>query len=276
MAYKLSAITWSHHYSVEIGKLDDSGLIELYAKEGLGGIEFIMEHIKKHDKKHLLELKKKANDAGLEISAVSPGNNFGNEKEKDNIANLNYVKKSIDTAEILGASFVRVFAGWPPQGKRDTLWSNAVKYMKKAAKYTEKKGITLVVEPHNHGGFLPDSKSSIKFIEDVNSPYVRLNIDTGNYLGFDSDIYKGIADSMKYALYCHLKIHKITKDGQTSDFDLDKIFKVLSDAKYRGWIAIEYEGQEFLKADKFEKSKNELEFFGIVVKKTKELIKRYY
>lgn len=276
MAYKLSAITWSHHYSVETGKLDDFSLIDLYAKEGLGGIEFIMEHIKNHNKRHLLALKKKANDSGLEVSAVSPGNNFGNEKEKDNVANLRYVQKSIDTAEILGASFVRVFAGWPPQGKRETLWGTAVRYMQKAAKYAEKRGVTLVVEPHNHGGFLPDSKSSIKFIEDVGSPYVRLNIDTGNYLGFDTDIYKGIADSMKYALYCHLKVHKITKDGQTSDFDLDKTFKVLSEAKYRGWIAIEYEGQEFLQGEKQEKSKNELEFFGIAVRKAKELIKKYY
>lgn len=276
MAYKLSAITWSHHYSYEIGKIDDFGLIDLYAKEGLGGIEFIMEHIKEHKEKYLFILKKKANDCGLEISAVSPGNNFGNEKEKDNIANLNYVKKSIDTAEILGASFVRVFAGWPPAGKREALWNNAVRYMQKAAKYAEKKGITLVVEPHNHGGFLPDSKSSIKFIEDVNSPFVRLNIDTGNYLGFDSDMYKGIADSMKYALYCHLKIHKITKNGETSDFDLDKVFNVLSEARYHGWIAIEYEGQEFLQADKEEKSKNEFEFFGVAVKKAKELVKRYY
>jgi len=276
MAYKLSAITWSHHYSVEIGKLDDFGLIELYAKEGLGGIEFIMEHIKDHSKGHLLKLKKKANDLGLEISAVSPGNNFGNENEKDNIANLEYVKKSIDTAEVLGCSFVRVFAGWPPQGKREALWNTAVSYMKKAAEYSEQEGISLVIEPHNHGGFLPDSKSSIKFIEDVNSPYVRLNIDTGNYLGFDSDMYKGIADSMKYALYCHLKVHKITKEGETSDFDLDKVFKVLSDAKYRGWISIEYEGQEFLQADKQEKSKNEFEFFNVTVKKAKELIKKYY
>ncbi|MBP7792535.1 MAG: sugar phosphate isomerase/epimerase [Candidatus Goldbacteria bacterium] len=276
MSYKLSATTWSHHHSIETGKLDDSGLIELYAKEGLGGIEFIMEHIKDHNEKHLRALRKKANDAGLEICAVSPGNNFGNEKEKDNKANLDYVKKSVDTAEILGASFVRVFAGWPPQGKREALWNNAVKYMKEAAKYAEKKGITLVVEPHNHGGFLPDSKSSIKFIEDVNSPYVRLNVDTGNYLGFDEDIYKGIADSMKYALYCHLKVHKISKDGQTSDFDMDRIFRILSDAKYSGWITIEYEGQEFLQAEKEEKSKNEFEFFGIAVKKAKDMIKKYY
>jgi len=276
LSYKLSAITWCHHYSFELGKIDDMGLIDLYAKEGLGGIEFIMEHIKSFDKGHLLALKKRANDNGLEISAISPGNNFGNEKDKDNKSNLEYVKKGIDTAEIMGAANVRVFAGWPPQGKREELLPTAVKYMEEAALYAEKKGITLVLEPHNGGGFLPDSASSIKFIEDVNSPYVRLNLDTGNYLGHDKDPYEGLKNSMKYTLYCHLKVHTIDKSGKTSDFDLDKVFQVLSGADYRGWIALEYEGQEFLNGEKPEKSANEYEYFPVAVKKTKELIKKYY
>lgn len=276
MAYKLSAITWSHHYSFELGKIDDMGLIDLYAKEGLGGIEFIMEHIKSFDKEHLLALKKHANDKGLEITAVSPGNNFGNEKDEDNKSALEYVKKGIDAAEILGAASVRVFAGWPAQGKREALWGTAVKYMKEAAKYAETKGITLVVEPHNGGGFLPDSSSSIKFIEDVNSPYVRMNLDTGNYLGHEKDMYKGLEVSMKYTLYCHLKVHVIDKSGKTSDFDLDKVFQVLSKAEYRGWIALEYEGQEFIKGEKSDKSANEGEFFKIAVKKAKDMIKKYY
>jgi sugar phosphate isomerase/epimerase len=276
MAYKLSAITWSHHYSFELGRIDDMGLIDLYAKEGLGGIEFIMEHIKSFDEAHLLALKKHANDSGLEISAVSPGNSFGNEKDEDNKSNLAYVKKGIDAAVLLGAANVRVFAGWPPAGKREALWAVAVKYMKEAALYAEKKGITLAVEPHNGGGFLPDSVSSIRFVEEVNSPYVKLNLDTGNYLGHDKDLYKGLQDSMKYTVYCHLKVHKIEKNGKTSDFDLDKVFKVLSKAGYRGWIAIEYEGQEFIKGEKQEKAANESEFFKIAVKKAKEMIKKYY
>jgi sugar phosphate isomerase/epimerase len=277
MPYKLSAITWSQHYSYELGKIDDMGLIDLYAKEGLGGIEFIMEHLKSHDEKHLLKLKKHATDRNISFSAVSPGNNFGNVKDKDNKANLAYVRKSIDTAYILGAPNVRVFAGWPPEGMREKMWGTAVRYMKLAAKYGEKKGITLAVEPHNGGGFLPDSKSAIKFIEDVNSPFVKMNIDTGNYLGHDKDIYEGIAKSMKYATYCHLKVHAISKDGKkTSDFDLDKVFKVLSEANYMGWIAVEYEGQEFVSGEKPDKAKNEMEYFGIAVKRAKELIKKYY
>ena len=277
MSYKLSAVTWSHHYSFETGKIDDMGLINLYAKEGLGGIEFIMEHLKSHDEKHLLKLKKYAADKNINFSAISPGNNFGNVNDKDNKSNLAYVQKSIDTAYILGAPNVRVFAGWPPAGMREKMWGTAVRYMKLAAKYAEKKGITLAVEPHNNGGFLPDSKSTVRFIKDVNSPFVKMNVDTGNYLGHDKDIYKAIAASMKYTVNCHLKVHAISKDGKkTSDFNLDKVFKVLSGAQYTGWIAIEYEGQEFVSGEKPDRAKNEMEYFGAAVKRAKEMIRKYY
>ncbi len=81
---------------------------------------------------------------------------------------------------------------------------------------------------------------------------------------------------MKYAVYCHLKVHIIDKSGKTSDFDLGKVFKVLSGADYRGWIALEYEGMEFVKGEKPEKAANESEYFKVAVKKAKELIKKYY
>ncbi|MEI7542731.1 MAG: sugar phosphate isomerase/epimerase family protein [bacterium] len=275
MAFKLSAITWSQHYSYELKKIDDFGLIDMYAKAGLGGIEFIIEHMTSLDKAHLLELKKYATDKNLAITCISPGNNFGNEDDAAQKSNEEYVIRSIDAADIMGAPVVRVFAGWPPSGKREALWSKAVASMKKVAEYAKSKGITLVIEPHNGGGFLPDSKSTLKFLKDVNSPYVMLNVDTGNY--HDKDIYAAIKKTIKYAKYCHLKIHTISKDGKkTSDFDLNKTVKLLSESGYNGYISIEYEGQEFIKAEKPAKAKNEMEFFPIAVKRVKELIKKYY
>ena len=275
MAFKLSAITWSQHYSYELKKIDDFGLIDLYAKTGLGGIEFIIEHMASLDKAHLLKLKKYATDRNLAITCISPGNNFGNEDDAAQKSNEDYVIRSIDAAEIMGAPNVRVFAGWPPQGKREALWGKAVASMKKMAKYAATKGITLVVEPHNGGGFLPDSKTTLKFIKDVDSPFLMLNLDTGNY--HDKDIYAAMKKTIKYAKYCHFKIHTISKDGKkTSDFDLNKTMALLAEAGYNGYIAIEYEGQEFIKAEKPAKAKNEMEFFPVAVKRAKELIKKYY
>ncbi len=275
MAFKLSAITWSHHYSYELKKIDDAGLIDLYAKEGLGGIEFILEHLNSSEREHLLKLKKRATDAGLSITCISPGNSFGKKKAEDEQGQIDYVKKGVDIAEIMGCANVRVFAGWP-DGSKEEMWPKAVDSMKICAKYAETKGITLAVEPHNGGGYLPDSKSTLKFLSDVNSPFVKLNLDTGNFLGHDKDIYEALAKTVKHATYCHVKIHSITEAGETSDFDIDKTIKVLSEGNYRGWLAVEYEGQEFIKGEKEEKAENELGYFKYAVKKIKDAVKKHY
>jgi sugar phosphate isomerase/epimerase len=276
MSFKLSAITWSQHHSFDLKKFNDFGLIDLYAKCGLGGIEFINEHLQSLDTEHLKKIKKYATDKNLTITCLSPGNNYGNEDDKAQASNEEYVKKSIDAAEILGAPIVRVFAGWPPQGKAEVLWSKAVASMKKSAAYAATKGITLVLEPHNGGGFLPDSTATLKFLKDVDSEFFKLNIDTGNY--HDKDILKAIKETLPYARYIHFKIHTISKNGKkSSDFDLPKTMKVLADGGYNGFISIEYEGQDFLKSeDKNLRAANEQEFFPVAVKRTKELMRKYY
>jgi sugar phosphate isomerase/epimerase len=276
MSFKLAAITWSQHHSFDLKKLDDLKLIDLYAKLGLGGIEFINEHLQSLDPVYLRKIKKYATDRELTICCLSPGNNFGNEDDKAQASNEELVIKSVDAAEILGAPVVRVFAGWPPQGKREALWSKAVASMKKCARYAETRGITLVLEPHNGGGFLPDSESTIKYLNDVNSEFFKLNIDTGNYQ--DKDILAAIKKTMPYTKYVHFKIHTISKNGRkTSDFDLPKTMKLLAESGYNGFISIEYEGMDFLKTeDKELKAANEAEFFPIAVKRVKELMKKYY
>ncbi len=275
MSYKISAITWSYHFSVELGKYDDMALIDIYSnKLKIGAIEFIVEHLKSSKKEHLLKLKKYATDKGLIISAVSPGNNFGAEKDSDRRKQLDYVKKSVDTAEILGTNIVRVFAGWPPQDKKEALWGKMIESMKEAANYASKKGITLAVEPHNNGGFLPDSGTTLRMLKDVNSPYVKLNIDTGNYQ--DKDMYAAIERTVEYAASCHVKVHTISKSGKIAQFDMDKIFKILSRNNYRGFLALEYEGQEFIKGEKKDKADNEDIFVPIAVDAIKKMVRRYY
>lgn len=276
MSFKLAAITYSLHHSYDLKKVDAFKLMDLFAEQGLGGIEFINEHLESLDAAYLRKIKKYATDLNLTIACLSPGNNFGNEDDAAQASNEDYVKKSIDAAEILGAPVVRVFAGWPPQGKREALLPKAVASMKKSAAYAATKGITLVLEPHNGGGFLPDSDSALKYLKDVGSPFFMLNLDTGNY--HDKDIYAAMEKTMKYTKYVHFKVHTISKNGKkASDFDLDKTMKLLAKNKYNGFISIEYEGQDFLKTeDKEIKAANEAEFFPVVVKRVKELMKKYY
>ena len=247
---KLGLCTWSYNRTFAAGKMDLERLLHVCADElKIGGIDIIDVHFKSgdpavllNDTAYLLKIKKLATDLGITISAVSPGNSFGKDKESDEKAEVDKINKWTDIAYILGAPNSRIFAGWAPKEKQSELWPKVVKSIKSCAEYAAKKGVTLAVESHNGGGYLPTSVETLKLLKDVNSPWVKLNLDTGNYQ--DPDMYGALKKSIGFATHMHAKIHKLSPDGRELEFDYDKIFTILKEANYRGFLNIEYEGKE--------------------------------
>ena len=240
---KLGLCTWSYNRTFTSGKMDLEKLLHVCANDlKIGGIDIIDIHMKNQDLDYLLKIKKLATDLQITISAVSPGNSFGKDKESDEKAEVEKINKWTDVAYILGAPNLRIFAGWAPKERHKELWPKVVKSIKECAQYAAKKGVTLAIESHNGGGYLPMSVETHKLLNDINSPWVKLNLDTGNYQ--DKDMYAALKKSMPYTTHMHAKIHKLSKDGKELEFDYDKICKILKEANYRGFFNVEYEGKE--------------------------------
>ncbi len=240
---KLGLCSWAYNRTFASGKWDLEKLLHVCADElKIGGVDIIDVHFKSTDVDYLLKIKKLATDLQITISAVSPGNSFGKDNPKDEAAEIENIKKWTDIAYTLGASNLRIFAGWAPKEKHERLWPKVVNSIKACADYSAKKGITLAIESHNGGGYLPTSIETFKLLKDVNSPWVKLNVDTGNFQ--DKDMYEALRKAMPYATHMHCKIHKLSKDGQELEFDFDKIFTILKSANYRGFFNVEYEGKE--------------------------------
>lgn len=260
---KLGLCTWSYNRTFASGKMDLEKLLHVCADDlKIGGMDIIDVHLKSQDPGYLLKIKKLATDLQITISAVSPGNSFGKDNEKDEIAEIDKINGWTDTAYLLGASNLRIFAGWAPKEKHKALWPKVVKSIKACAEYAAKKGITLAIESHNGGGYLPTSVETLKLLKDVNSPWVKLNLDTGNYQ--DPDMYDALKRSMRYTTHMHCKIHKLSKEGKELEFDFDKIFTILKEANYRGFFNIEYEGKE-----------DEIEYVPISFDMVRSYIKKY-
>lgn len=256
---KLSCCTWSYHRSLEAKKIDLEGLLNICAKKlRLGGVDIIADHLPKTDKRYLAGLKKFATDLQLTIACLSPGNNFGLVSKAARDSEVKKIKEWIDVGLILGAPVLRIFAGWPPKDKKNELWKPMVECIETCAKYAQESGITLAIEPHNDGGFLPTSVETLRLINEINSPWVRLNLDTGNYQ--DKDMYAALEKSIGYAPHIHAKIHKLSAQGEELEFDYNRIFEILKRNQYRGFISVEYEGQE-----------DELEY----VPKAVDMLRRY-
>jgi sugar phosphate isomerase/epimerase len=246
---KLGLCTWSYHKSLEAKKIDFQKLLEICALElKVGGVDIIADHLPKTDKKSLIEYKKRATDLQLTIACLSPGNNFGKPKEEERQQEIGRVEKWLEVGYILGAPVLRIFSGWPwPYTDKEKLWPEMVRCIKKVEAKAKDTGIVLAIEPHNDGGFLPTAVDTLRLIKEINSAWVKINLDTGNYQ--DKDNYQAIEDTIAYAPHIHAKVHKISEDCKELVFDFDKIFTIFKKANYRGFVSLEFEGQDFFNQD---------------------------
>lgn len=265
---KLGLCTWSCHKSIESGKLDFSGLLKFCATDlKLGGIDIIADHLPKTDKKSLLGYKKMATDLHLTIACLSPGNNFGKPLAEERKSEVEAVKRWIDAGYILGAPVLRLFAGWPwPYADKEKLWPAMADCIKECAAYAKEAGIVLAIEPHNDGGFLPTAVDTLRLIKQLNSEWVKINLDTGNYQ--DADNYQAIQDTIAYAPHIHAKVHHMSDDGRELVFDFDRIYSILKKADYRGFFSLEFEGQDFFGQD-------EMKYIPKAVDMLKEFAQKY-
>ena len=149
------------------------------------------------------------------------------------------MEKSLAVASELGVPVLRVFAGWPEHDRKKQ-WEEMVRCMKISCMLAEREGIVLAVENHNHGGFLQTSTDVRRLMNDVDSEWLRLNLDTGNYI----DGFESIEKTLIYTVHAHAKMMDIGADGTDTTTDYPAFMSLLRDANYRGFLSLEYEGAE--------------------------------
>ena len=139
----------------------------------------------------------------------------------------------------LGTSFLRTFAGWP-EGDRAARWPGMIAALRSVCDAAERLGIRLVMENHNHGGFVQTAADVTAILHAVRSPALGLLLDTGNYL----DGLGSIAPTAALAWHVHAKFTRVDADGRDPSVDHDAVISLLRAAGYQGWVSVEYEGAE--------------------------------
>ena len=77
----------------------------------------------------------------------------------------------------------------------------------------------------------------------MKSPWFGINLDTGNFQ--TDDPYADLAKCAPYAVNVQVKV-EVKRRGETmaEPTDYRKIAKLLGDANYQGYVALEYEAKE--------------------------------
>jgi sugar phosphate isomerase/epimerase len=142
----------------------------------------------------------------------------------------------------LGAPHIRVFAG--PAHKELSVADSkklCIEALEECAEYAGRKGIFLGLE--NHGGIVAEPEELLEIVRAIKSPWVGINLDTGNF--HTDDPYASLAMCAPHAVNVQFKVEMLPR-GQTTKVltDLPRIVKILRDANYQGYVALEHEAKE--------------------------------
>jgi sugar phosphate isomerase/epimerase len=214
--------------------------IDFCAREGLEGVELTSYYFTRTDPAYLNELKRRVFLNGLTVTGTPVGNNFclppGAEREKE----IAHVKDWIERAALLGSPCMRIFSGGAPKGHgEEEAFQWAVECLKEVAGHAGRHGVVLALE--NHGGLTSTADQLIRHIEAVSSPWLGVNLDTGN---FNRRPYAEIEKAAPHAVVVQMKVEVAGEDGKKEPTDIPRVLEILKKAGYRGAIALEYEAAE--------------------------------
>ncbi|MCS5584312.1 MAG: sugar phosphate isomerase/epimerase, partial [Pseudomonadales bacterium] len=100
-------------------------------------------------------------------------------------------------------------------------------------------GITLGLE--NHWGIGRTADAVLRIVNSIDSPWLKVTADTGNFL---EDQYKQFTRMAPQTVYVQAKTYFGGGTWYTLDIDYKRIARILRKVNYRGFISLEFEGEE--------------------------------
>jgi len=234
---RLAVMSLSYQRAFNAGDMDIFSYIQASRELGLDGVDLHGRHFTLTDRDYLWQIKNACIRNGLTIACVSVPNNFA--VSPDALPReLERTRQMIEAAAFLGAPLVRVFAGWS-DSKEAGAWGRAVSSLRESAAYGESKGIVVALQNHNHGGVASVGRDLLRLMDDVAHPNLSHVLDSGQYL----DLYDSMVMTAARAVHVRCKIYQI-ESGEERKLDYARIFRILRDVRYNGFLSIVYEGSE--------------------------------
>jgi sugar phosphate isomerase/epimerase len=254
---RLAVSTYSYWHFTE-PKYPVQKVIEQAAGLGFEGVELLHRQMDGESPAYLNSLKTLAFRNGLSLPMLSIHQDFVSPDAKERQEAIDHTKKCIGLAAKLGIPAIRLNSGrWntiksfddlmkvkgdepPIQGYTDQdAFTWCVDCIKACLPDAEANGVVLALE--NHWGLSTRVENLLRIHKDVNSPWLGINLDTGNWPG---DPYEGIERLAPHATIVQAKTYYGGGVWYTLDLDYKRIAGILRKAGFKGWVSLEMEGKE--------------------------------
>lgn len=240
---RIGCCAYSYRKYLLSGEMSLEEFIDLASDLGIEGVELTSYYFPTTDRDYLHSIKRRCLVRGIDVSGAAVGSKLTLASDDERAAEVRMVKEWLAHAVELGAPELRVFAGITPEGHTDEdAFGWAVAALKECEPVAAEKGVVMALE--NHGGITRTSAQVARLLNTVDSEWVRLNLDTGNF-GLDPDVgpYEGMRRVASMAVTAHYKVSMKTPGGKER-VDIERVVSTLHEAGYRGFLNIEYEDDE--------------------------------
>ena len=126
-----------------------------------------------------------------------------------------------------------------PGYKTDDAFAWCIDSIEKCLPHAAKAGVVLALE--NHWGLTTDPKAVVRIVDAIKSPWLGVNMDTGNYV---DDPYSQMEILAPKATIVQAKTYYGGGVWYTLDLDYPRIARILDKAGFKGWVSLEMEGKE--------------------------------
>ncbi len=279
MFFKISLAQWSLHKS--LGRNDENKAtmdnLDFAAKArsfGIDGLEYVNVFFKDKakDTAYLNEMIKRADDNGCKnlLIMIDGEGSLGATDEQERMQAVENHYKWVDAAKHLGCHSIRVNAAG--EGTAEEVAAAAVLGLGKLAEYGKSAGLNVIVE--NHGGYSSDGSWLSGVMKQINMDNCGTLPDFGNFCiergeGWkcvkEYDRYKGIDELMPFAKAVSAKSNVFDEKGNERNMDFLRIMKIVKNYGYRGYVGIEFEGNEISEDEGIIATKKLLEKVGAIL-----------
>lgn len=232
-------------------------VIENAARLGFDGVEILHRQMASEDRAYVNNLKRLAWSLGLDLFFLSIHQNFVSPDKAKRQEHIDHTKRCIDLAVQLGCPAIRLNSGrWATipdfqkmldaDGKEpplpgytdDDAFKWCIESINECLPHAEKAGVVLALE--NHWGLTTQVDGLLRIYKAVNSPWLSINLDTGNFIG---DPYPQLERLAPHAIVVQAKTYYGGGVYYTRELDYRRIAKILRDANFKGYVSLEMEGK---------------------------------
>ena len=239
-------------------KLQIEDCIEKAGAMGFDGVDILHIQMTSEENGYLQNLKRRAMINGLDLCGMSIHQGFVSPDKDKRKKNIDHTIKCLELAYKLGIGCIRMNTGtWGTSKNFNELMANrgiekpldgytdedaypwVIESLEQCLPTAEKCGIVMGLE--NHWGLGRTPEGVMRIVNAVDSPWLGVLLDTGNFL---EDPYDKLEMCAPKTVFMQAKTYYGGGTWYTLDLDYPRIGRIMKKAGFTGYVSLEFEGKE--------------------------------